>query len=201
MYVHDRNPNVSTVACLVFRFINSRSAETVTVSTPARREATLAVMNDYHLHHVSVAVPDLLIAISWYSDLFGLTVERSFDIPEIPARGVFVSGEGLRLELWQPGTGGDVPAQRQEPHSDLAEGGTKHIGFAVRGLGDHLRRIADRGVRVVAVQRRRGEPMQPVTGNDFGSEPFAAFIADPFGSLIELLDSGLLPTDEPGDQP
>lgn len=155
-------------------------------------------LSGYWLHHASISVPDLSAAIDFYRGLFGLTVERTFTVDDIPAHGALLSGNALRLELWQTLPGGEVPKQRRRPHDDLHEGGTKHLGFAVSHLSEQLTRLRSARVRVVASQARRGEPMRLSSDGSVPEDPFAVFIADPFGTLIELLDADQIGPDPIG---
>jgi len=61
-------------------------------------------------------------------------------------------------------------------------------------LQSHLSELVRRGVDIAAIQREPTEPMQgeinPAAPND--RPAFAAFIRDPAGTLIELLDHAAL---------
>ncbi len=93
--------------------------------------------------------------------------------------------------MWQISGGEPVPASRRDPNSDLRTGGTKHVAFAVPGLQERLGELAKRGVDIAAVQRDPTEPMLPDPDPAApGKRPaFAAFIRDPAGTLIELIDA------------
>jgi methylmalonyl-CoA/ethylmalonyl-CoA epimerase len=144
-------------------------------------------------HHFSVSVPDLEAAIAWYSDIFGFVVEARFEIDAIPAKAAFLRSPALRLELWQAAGSAPVPEDRKIPNSDLKTCGTKHIAFAVPDLQGRLKELVKRGVDIAAVQRHPHEPMQPDADPAApGKQPaFAAFIRDPAGSLIELINQPL----------
>jgi methylmalonyl-CoA/ethylmalonyl-CoA epimerase len=141
-------------------------------------------------HHFSVSVPDLEAAIDWYSDIFGFVVEARFSVDAIPAKAAFLRSPAIRLELWQAQGSAPVPEERRTPNSDLKTCGTKHIAFAVFDLQGYLGELIRRGVEIAAVQRHPTEPMQPDTNPLAAGKPpaFAAFIRDPAGTLIELID-------------
>ena len=147
-----------------------------------------------HQHHVSISVPDIEQAISWYGEILGFTVHSRFDIQAISAQGAFLKRDTYWIELWQVGTGSQVPNLRKNPDTDLLSGGTKHMAFRVPDLQSHLRELVNRGVDIAAVQRDPTEPMQgeidPAAANQ--RPAFAAFIRDPAGTLIELLDHAAL---------
>jgi len=145
-------------------------------------------------HHVSVSVPDLEAAISWYGQILGFAVHSRFNIEAISAQGAFLKRDAHWIELWQVGAGSQVPASRRNPDTDLLSGGTKHMAFCVPDLQSHLSELVRRGVDIAAIQREPTEPMQgeinPAAPND--RPAFAAFIRDPAGTLIELLDHAAL---------
>lgn len=142
-------------------------------------------------HHVSISVANLEAAIAWYGDILGFLTETRFSIPTIGALGAFLRRDALRLELWQVGAGAIVPDSRKDPHTDLTTGGTKHVAFTVPNLQACLATLSKRGVDIAAVQRQPTEAMtydaNPTAPSK--SPAFAAFIRDPAGTLIELLDA------------
>jgi methylmalonyl-CoA/ethylmalonyl-CoA epimerase len=156
----------------------------------------LPALPDFAADHFSVSVPDLETAIAWYSDIFGFTVEARFEIDAIPAKAAFLRSPALRLELWQALGSAPVPEARREPNSDLRTCGTKHIAFSVPDLQGRLKELVKRGVDIAAVQRDPADPMQPDPDPTApGKSPaFAAFIRDPAGSLIELINRPLPPS-------
>jgi methylmalonyl-CoA/ethylmalonyl-CoA epimerase len=142
------------------------------------------------MHHVSIAVPDLDAAIAWYSDIFGLEVEQRMNAASFGLRGAFLRRPGLRLEVWQSLSLPESPQARRAPPMDLKITGTKHMAFVVPDLQATMAVLIGRGVEVLTVQRARTEPMLPdpdplAAGK---SRLFAAFIADPFGTAIEVID-------------
>ena len=108
--------------------------------------------------------------------------------------------EGLRIELWQIAGGAPVPLNRREPDMDLRTGGTKHVALLVADLQSCLRELIARGVDVAAVQRNPTEPMMSEQNPLDPAKPpaFAAFIRDPAGTLIELLDHQRVTAMHPG---
>jgi catechol 2,3-dioxygenase-like lactoylglutathione lyase family enzyme len=141
------------------------------------------------IHHVSIAVPDLDAAIAWYSKIFGLTVEHRMET-NFGMRGAFLRRPGIRIELWQSLSLPDTPEARRAPKQDMKIMGIKHVAFVVPDLRSALAALLKQGVQLIAVQYDRSEPMQPdpdplAPGK---RRPFSLFIADPFGTPIEILD-------------
>jgi methylmalonyl-CoA/ethylmalonyl-CoA epimerase len=145
-------------------------------------------------HHVSISVPDIAAAIAWYGRILGFAVHSRFTIEAISAQGAFLKRDAYWIELWQVGAGAQVPDSRRDPDTDLLSGGTKHMAFRVPDLQSHLPELVRRGVDIAAIQRDPAEPMQAEVNPGAPNErpAFAAFIRDPAGTLIELLDQSAL---------
>ena len=154
------------------------------------------------IHHVGIAVPDLDAAIEWYGRVLGFANPERHEIAALRAHMAFVRRGDLRLELWQRAGAAAVPAERREPNSDLMIGGTKHMALAVDDLGSWLHRLVHERVDIAAIQRSPREPMRheadPLAPGL--PPPFAMFIRDPGGTLIELLDGAPVAA-EPGPDP
>ncbi len=147
------------------------------------------------MNHFSIAVRDLDQALQWYGDVFGLELERRnrFDAPDLRGENAFLGRDGIRLELWSLDAVRPVPAERREPNSDLLTCGTKHIAFEVDGLQQLLDELVPLGIDIATVQRRPGEPHEHEAHPESSADrarpaAYAAFIRDPEGTLIELLD-------------
>jgi catechol 2,3-dioxygenase-like lactoylglutathione lyase family enzyme len=76
------------------------------------------------------------------------------------------------------------------PKQDTKIMGIKHVAFVVADLRSGLAALLKQGVQLIAVQRDRSEPMQPDPDPLAPGKwrPFSLFIADPFGTPIEILD-------------
>jgi methylmalonyl-CoA/ethylmalonyl-CoA epimerase len=157
--------------------------------------ADIAAIPDLLPHHVSIAVPDMEQAISWYAAILGFEVELRFHVAGIPADGAFLRRPELRIELWCAHGVQPVPAERRVPDADLRTAGTKHMAFAVPNLQGRLPELVRRGVDIAALQRSPTEPMRPEADPLAAGKPpvFALFMRDPAGTLIELLDRDRLP--------
>ncbi|MFD2414881.1 VOC family protein [Amycolatopsis pigmentata] len=143
------------------------------------------------MHHFSIAVQNIDESIRWYSSVLGMQLERqgSFDTPEFAGRNAFLVRDGVRVELWSVQGGAGVPDGRRSPISDLATGGTKHVAFEVRELQGLLCALVELGVDIATVQRSARELHLPEDHPELSDRgAFAAFIRDPDGALIELVD-------------
>jgi methylmalonyl-CoA/ethylmalonyl-CoA epimerase len=151
---------------------------------------SIAALPCLKIHHVSISVPDMEAALAWYADILGFQEEFRFSIDVFSAQGAFMVRGDLRIELWALKDAGRVPEARREPNTDLHAGGTKHVAFLVPDLQRSLAELVKRGVDIAAVQRHPTEPMAKDADPLAPEKPpaFAAFIRDPGGTLIELLD-------------
>jgi catechol 2,3-dioxygenase-like lactoylglutathione lyase family enzyme len=153
------------------------------------KEAEGPVLATVAIHHVSIAVPDIDAAIAWYSKIFGLTIEHRMET-SFGMRGAFLRRPGIRIELWQSQSLPDTPEARRAPKQDMKIMGIKHVAFVVPDLRTALAALLKQGVQLIAVQYDRSEPMQPDADPLAPGKrrPFSLFIADPFGTPIEILD-------------
>ena len=103
------------------------------------------------LHHVAVVVADLAAARGQYARL-GLPLPHAEDVPDQRVLvETFAAGPGY-VELIQP-TDPDGPIARY-----LAKRGEglHHVAYAVPDLRAALRQLAERGVRLIDAEPRRG---------------------------------------------
>jgi methylmalonyl-CoA/ethylmalonyl-CoA epimerase len=146
----------------------------------------IPAFSDIRMHHFSIAVPDLDHAIDWWSDVFGFAVARRMEIAPLNMRGAFVQRDGLRVELWCRDGAKPVPEERKSPNTDLLTNGTKHIAFCVADVPAAIAQLEAKGVEIAMIQRGFGEPMADKAAQ--AERPaVAAFIRDPFGTLIEII--------------
>ena len=130
------------------------------------------------LDHVGLNVADLDAAERWYADAFGYERQLALriDVLELDIVMLIHPGRGDRLELLhRPGS---APGLRAEtpPEAVLTEG-FGHVAFDVVGVDAHFDRLVARGARPVMTPRPSPEPLVRM-----------AFVADPEGNLLELLD-------------
>lgn len=104
-----------------------------------------------HLHHVGIVVADLDAATRQYTAI-GVRASERFSIPEQEIEAVtFQLGTGC-IELLQP-TDADGPIARY--HAKRGDG-VHHVGYRVDDLDSALRRLGERGVRLIDSTPRRG---------------------------------------------
>lgn len=124
------------------------------------------------LEHVSVRTSNMDRSIAFYTDLLGMTFVRSKEIPQWNAAIAFLeSDNGNLLELmW-------YRDQERFEVPDHQNAVFDHISFAVEDMDAVIQACRERDVTVV------DEPFHLTPG---GSK--LAFIEDPDGTLIELIE-------------
>jgi glyoxylase I family protein len=131
----------------------------------------------YRLDHVGLAVGDLEAATAWYTTVFGLSRELTLRVAEIDLdiEMLFDSTYGYRIELLhRPGS--VAGAKPDDPAQAALRHGFGHIAFDVADLDAAYDRAITHGAR--SVMSPRPSPEKGVR---------MAFVADPEGNLLELL--------------
>ena len=137
-----------------------------------------SVSRERRLDHVGLNVADLDAAEQWYAAAFGY--ERDFaarlDVFELDIVMLIHPTRGDRLELLhRPGS---RPGLRAEtPPDAVLTQGLGHVAFDVLGVDEAFYRLVSLGARPVMEPRPSPEPGVRM-----------AFVADPEGNLVELLD-------------
>jgi lactoylglutathione lyase len=129
------------------------------------------------LDHTGLTVADLQAAASWFCDVFGLVHELTARVEPLDLSiEMLIHPEfGYRLELLhRTGTGTD--GKPATPGEAALREGYGHIAFDVTDLDAAYARAVARGARPV---------MPPGPSPERGV--LMAFIADPEGNLVELL--------------
>ena len=130
------------------------------------------------LDHVGLSVADLDAQAQWYVDTLGLVRSTPFEIAPLGIRGVFVvhAEHGWAIELLSR-DGSRAGLRATDPPSALLTQGYGHICLRV----DDVDAVYDRLLVAGATDR-----MSPRPAPEEGVR--MAFVADPEGHLIELLD-------------
>ncbi|MGN6870323.1 MAG: VOC family protein [Solirubrobacteraceae bacterium] len=129
------------------------------------------------LDHVGLSVGDLDTACEFYSRAFGFARQLEFEIAPHPVRGLMLRHEsGMRLELFER-EGSSPGVQGATPIEALATRGYGHFAFAAPDIDSAFARALDAGARPVMEPGPSPEP-----GVRF------AFLADPEGNLVELVE-------------
>lgn len=132
--------------------------------------------------HVGISVPDLDSAIAWYREALHLAAGPVFAVPGTDLRGAMMLHiSGWRVELMhRPGALPGLPTG-----SALEAAGTLGYGHLCLSVGSpeevdaRFRRLVAAGAAV---------RMRPQAAPRAGGR--MAFVADPYGNLIELIDRG-----------
>ena len=127
----------------------------------------------------SVTAEDLDATIDWYSNKFGLTIDKRFESHDITF--VFLVRGDVKIELMAGAS------TRQTPTDDVLTSMNPsrihHFCLAVANLDATISELGAQGVQLI------GGPMQVA---DIGQR--IAFITDNLGNIIELAEPGTWPT-------
>jgi catechol 2,3-dioxygenase-like lactoylglutathione lyase family enzyme len=127
--------------------------------------------------HVGLTVADLAAMTSWYAAAFGLEVELEFALDQVDFRGVMLkSPDGWRIELLHR-RGNTAGLQAADPVEAALTRGFGHVALDVPAVDPAYDALVAAG----ATDRMSPRP-SPEPGVRM------AYVADPEGNLIELLD-------------
>jgi catechol 2,3-dioxygenase-like lactoylglutathione lyase family enzyme len=130
-----------------------------------------------HVDHVGLSVADLDAQLDWYSRVFGFGVAAPFELPGAGLRGAFLFGpDGVAIELLERrGSTHRTPAAT--PPDELLSQGWAHLALRVADVDEVFETLVAAGAGVISEPGPAPEP-----GVRF------AFVTDPEGNFIELLD-------------
>ena len=132
---------------------------------------------DHTLDHVGLTVGDLDAMTRWYSQVLRLSVEFEFALEELDFKGVMLrSADGHRIELLHR-DGSQPGLQAASPVEAALTRGFGHIALDVADVDITFAELVDAGAT---------ERMSPRPSPEPGVR--MAYVADPEGNLIELLD-------------
>lgn len=135
-------------------------------------------MIELTLDHGGVSVADLDLSRRFYIDVLGFTQEEEFRIPNNPIRGaVLVNAVGSRVELFC------------REGSERGNPGHPTDSTKVQGWFQLAFRVTDLEATFAEVVRGGARPVKPPFVAPDGRSK-VAFIGDPDGNLIELIQRG-----------
>jgi lactoylglutathione lyase len=130
-----------------------------------------------HFDHVGITVADLDRAVEWYGGALDLVVEFVFELPQFGFRGVMLkSPTGYRIELLERAGSAAGPCP-SDPIDAAGTQGFGHMCLDVADVDASFERLRAGGA---------AERMSPRPSPEPGVR--MAYLADPEGNLIELLD-------------
>jgi catechol 2,3-dioxygenase-like lactoylglutathione lyase family enzyme len=128
--------------------------------------------------HVGISVSDLPAATDWWCRALGLTVEYRVEPPGTDLTGVMlIHPSGLRVELLHRPGALAFPA----PSGPVEAAGR-------RGYGHLCLRVGDVAAAFAALVDAGATPRKPPAPSPARPGATTAFVADPDGNLVELLD-------------
>jgi catechol 2,3-dioxygenase-like lactoylglutathione lyase family enzyme len=138
-----------------------------------------AVMTAFRFHHVSLSVADLTAQEAWYGGAFGLVhVDERFEMTTAGVRTVVLSdAAGLRVELVE--RSGSSPVMHADPFAAAAVQTFAHLALQVSDLDAAFARLTD---------ELSATPVSPPASGVTEGMRYA-YIADPEGNLVELIET------------
>jgi glyoxylase I family protein len=134
----------------------------------------------FRFHHVSLSVASLDDQEAWYRAALGLTTtDERLDLPEAGVRTAVLSdGAGLRIEFTE--RAGSAPVLAPDPYAATAAQTFTHLALQVPDLDAAFKRLTT----------ECGAPAVTDPGPGATAGLRYAYIHDPEGNLIELIESG-----------
>ncbi|MHC3475192.1 VOC family protein [Streptomyces sp. 7R007] len=127
--------------------------------------------------HVGISVPDLEAATAWYRTALTLTAAPVFAVPGTDLRGVMLLHDsGYRIELLHRPSARPGPVAGS-PQDAAGTHGYGHMCLCVDDVAAEFERLVAAGAGVSMPPRPAPRPGATM-----------AFVTDPYGNLIELLD-------------
>lgn len=131
-----------------------------------------------HVDHIGLSVGDLDAQRDWYQRAFGFGTARPFEIGPVGLRGVFLLGpDDVSIELLERAGSADTSLPASDPPEALLTRGWAHLCLRVDDVDATFARLVEAGAGVLSAPGDSPDP-----GVRF------AFVTDPEGNCIELLD-------------
>ncbi len=127
-------------------------------------------------HHFGMSVSDLDATIDWFSRVLGFELDRKEDfLAKFGVHIAFIKNGDFSIELFQHDEAQPASPERSVPNDDIRTLGNKHMCFQISDMDAMVERLKANDVTIV---------MGPFEAP--GS--VAAFVLDPDGALIELIE-------------
>ena len=140
------------------------------------------------LSHIGICVSNLERSIRFYRDALGFSYVSDLEVAGEPSdtllrlegvklKAVYLERDGFRIELLHYASPARKPAPRAREMNDL---GLTHMSF----------RVDDFEATLAALQAAGAKVLEETIVRIPGGDPLAAFLTDPDGVLIELVNAG-----------
>jgi catechol 2,3-dioxygenase-like lactoylglutathione lyase family enzyme len=135
-----------------------------------------AAIEPMHFDHVALSVSDMEVATRFYGDVLGFRrQEHAFTLPAHDIRGlILLNAQGVRIELFH--RAGSKPGRAGHPTEGALTQGYFQFALSVSDLAVTFERVVAAGAKPVLTPR--------IAPDGF---TLFAFIGDPDGNLVELL--------------
>ncbi len=109
-------------------------------------------MKIMHIDHIGIAVRSISEAGRFYTDILGLDIEETEEIPEQKVRVGFIPIRDSEVELLESTEPGGPVAR----YIDARGEGVQHIAFRVEDLDEAIKELKEKGVRMIDQEPRKG---------------------------------------------
>jgi methylmalonyl-CoA/ethylmalonyl-CoA epimerase len=109
-------------------------------------------MNLTHIEHIGIAVKSIEKALPYYEDILGLKCYAVEEVRDQKVKTAFFKIGETKLELLEPTSPESPVAKFIEKRGE----GIHHIAFAVNGIEHALQEAAEKGVRLIDENPRKG---------------------------------------------
>lgn len=109
-------------------------------------------MKTTHIEHIGIAVSNLEQSIKYYEEVLGLECYKTEEVADQKVRTAFFMIGGTKLELLES-TDPDGPVAK---FIEKKGEGIHHIAFAVENLGDSLKEVESKGIKLIDTSPRKG---------------------------------------------
>ncbi len=140
------------------------------------------------LSHIGICVSDIDRSVRFYRDALGFTYVSDLEVAGEPSdtllrlkdvklKAVYLERDGCRIELLHYASPARKPAARAREMNDL---GFTHLSF----------RVSDFEATLAALRKAGATVLEETIVRIPGGDSLAAFLTDPDGVLIELVNAG-----------
>ncbi|MEM6767289.1 MAG: methylmalonyl-CoA epimerase [Bacteroidota bacterium] len=105
-----------------------------------------------HIEHIGIAVKNLDTARKYYEEVLGLTCYLIEEVPDQQVRTAFYKVGPTKIELLESTSPTGPVAKFIEKRGE----GIHHIAFAVKQLQEKLDEVAEKGIRLIDTEPRKG---------------------------------------------
>ena len=109
-------------------------------------------MKPTHIEHIGIAVKSIEESLPYYENILGLRCYAIEEVKDQKVKTAFFKVGGTKIELLEPTDPESTIAKYLEKRGE----GIHHIAYAVEGLEEKLKLVAEKGVQLIDQKPRKG---------------------------------------------